>query len=254
MGSYKPALWLLILLLAGMPGGVVSAHPPAPFIVRALEPPEAALADTRPPESAAVTHIFGYGQLMALSCESRAAADWARHFGITIHELDFFFRLPKTANPETGFVGSVNDGWGNLPPQGYGVHAVPVAQVLRDYGAQAVALRNMTLDQLRAEIAADKPVIVWVTGHVEPGTGVDLLLDGQTVRVARYEHTVIVTGYDATTVTILDGKTVYQRRLETFLAAWAPLENMAIIWDAGFVPSSSPSHAESRVGEKFGGT
>ena len=192
------------------------------------------------PASAQVGGIYGYGQLLALSCESRSAADWARYFGVGIHEMEFLARLPKTGNPETGFAGDVNGGWGNLPPEGYGVHAGPVARVLRTYGAQARAVRWMTFDQLRAEIAAGRPVIVWVTGHVAPGRGVDLRLDGQIVRVARYEHTVIVVGYDATTLTILDGKMVYRRPVETFLKAWAPLENMAITWDAALEPAGGP--------------
>lgn len=226
-------------LLGVMLAGVLLVIPVATVLANPEPPPNPATAPLSAglPASAQVSRIYGYGQLLALSCESRSAADWARHFGIGIHEMEFFALLPKTSNPETGFVGDVNGGWGNLPPEGYGVHAGPVARVLRTYGAQARAVRGMTFEQLRAEIAADRPVIVWVTGHVAPGQGVDIRLDGQMVRVARYEHTVIVIGYDATTVTILDGKTVYRRTLETFLKAWAPLENMAVIWDAALEPA-----------------
>lgn len=198
--------------------------------------PEPAVTATAPgeltlPPEAEIRGVTGYGQLFPLSCEARAAADWARYFGITIHELDFLQRLPRSQNPEEGFVGSLNGAWGEIPPEPYGVHAGPVAAVLRGYQAKAVALRGMTLDRLRAEIAAGRPVIVWVTGHVEPGKGVDTMVDGKTVTVARYEHTILVIGYDEKTISFRDGRMTYQRPVAIFQKAWAPLGNMAIVWD-----------------------
>lgn len=184
------------------------------------------------PARAQVKDIYGYGQLLALSCEARSAADWARHFGVTIHELEFFQKMPKSKNPEEGFVGDPNGGWGNIPPGPYGVHAEPIARLLKQYGLQAKAARSMRFSDLQAEIAQGRPVIVWVTGHVEPGKGQAYEVEaGKTVTVARYEHTVIVTGYDEKQVTILDGKTVYQRSIGTFLESWSALENMAVVWD-----------------------
>jgi uncharacterized protein YvpB len=198
--------------------------------------PSAAAATGTPtrlalPTSGSVKGMYGYGQLLPLSCEARSAADWARHFGITIRELEFMARMPRSKNPEAGFVGSPNGGWGLVPPDSYGVHAGPVASVLKGYGARAKAVRNLSFEQLQAEIAAGRPVIVWVTGHVAPGKSVDYKIDGKTITVAPYEHTVIVTGYDEKRVTILDGKQVYQRTIDTFLQSWKALENMAILWD-----------------------
>lgn len=144
--------------------------------------------------------------------------------------MEFLARLPHTDNPETGFVGSIKGTWGNIPPQDYGVHARPIAQVLITFGAQAQAMRNMTFDQLRSEIAAGRPVIVWVTGHVQPGKGEEYIVDDQVVIVARHEHTVIAIGYDKKYVTFLDGNKTYRKPIQTFLDAWSPLENMAIIW------------------------
>lgn len=182
------------------------------------------------PEKAVIEEIFGYGQLFPLSCEARSAADWARHFGVKIREMEFLARLPHTDNPEMGFVGSIKGSWGNVPPKDYGVHAVPIAKVLKTFGAQAQAVRNMTYDQLRGEIAAGRPVIVWVTGHVAPGKGEEYIVDDQVVTVARYEHTVIAIGYDKKYVTFLDGNKTYRKPVQTFLDAWSPLENMAIMW------------------------
>jgi uncharacterized protein YvpB len=183
-----------------------------------------------------VKGFYGYGQLLALTCESRSAADWARHFGIEIHEMDFFSKLPRSKNPEEGFVGSPNGAWGQIPPEAYGVHARPVALRLQDYGAKAVAVRHFTLDKLKSELANNRPVIVWVVGHVEPGRGTLYQINDETVTVARYEHTVIVIGYDVKNVTIQDGKHVYKRAYDTFRQSWSVLENMAIIWDEKTIP------------------
>lgn len=189
------------------------------------------------PARAEVKGMFGFGQLLPLSCEARAAADWARHFDIRIAEMDFMKKMPFSDNPEEGFVGSVNAAWGSIPPEasptnriGYGVHAAPVAKLLQTYGAKAEAVREYSLDRLKTEIAAGRPVIVWVVGHVEIGKGVEYKVGGQTVTVARFEHTVIAIGYDEKNIKILDGKNVYTRPTETFEKSWSALKNMAIVW------------------------
>lgn len=185
------------------------------------------------PASAQVEGLIGYGQTLPLSCESRSAVDWARFFGVEIGEMAFFARLPASDDPETGFVGSVNGVWGQIPPSAYGVHAEPVAQLLREYGLPARAARNLPLTAALAEVAAGRPVVVWVTGHVEPGRGVAVTINEQVRRVARYEHTVILIGYDDHTdlLTFQDGAKVYDRPVEVFLRAWEPLENMAVVWE-----------------------
>jgi uncharacterized protein YvpB len=183
------------------------------------------------PAEARITDIVGHRQALSLSCEARSAADWAAHFGLAIDELEFLGRLPASDNPEAGFVGDVHGDWGFLPPEGYGVYAGPVAELLRAYGVQARAYRGLTWEDLKKEIAEGRPVIVWVVGHVgeeEPVTYT--AQDGQTVTVARYEHTVILIGYSATRVIVLDGGTTYGRSHEIFLRSWSVLGNMAILW------------------------
>jgi uncharacterized protein YvpB len=185
------------------------------------------------PESAHVIGLAGHRQTLPLSCESRSAVDWAAFFGFTLDEIEFHAGLPKTDDPDRGFVGDVNGAWGQVPPASYGVHAGPVAQRLRALGVPAVAERYWTWDELRGEIAAGRPVLVWVTGHVEPGEGVIYqAADGRKTIVAPFEHTVIVTGYTADSVTIVDGARVYTRPLATFLASWQALRNLAVV--AGF--------------------
>jgi uncharacterized protein YvpB len=200
-----------------------------------LEPVEATVAPPNPdsaadlPPSARVFGVVGHRQSLPLSCESRSAADWAAYFGVIIDELEFMNALPHSDDPDRGFVGDVEGEWGNLPPEAYGVHAGPVARLLQSYGLRAEAKRYMSWDDLRAEIAAGRPVIAWVTGHVEEGEGVVYTAsDGRRTIVARFEHTVIVIGYDEETVLVLDGANTYRRPIERFLASWGALRNMAI--------------------------
>jgi len=183
------------------------------------------------PRRALIENISGQKQALPLSCESRSAADWAAYYGVMINELEFMGQLPISDNPDEGFVGSPRGEWGSTPPDAYGVHAWPIAQLLRDYGLRANAHRPLAWTKLKTEIAAGRPVIVWVVGHVEPEAGLPMAYtdsQGRTTIVAAKEHTVIVIGYSDDTVTVLDGKNIYRRPVDTFLAAWSVLGNMAI--------------------------
>lgn len=184
------------------------------------------------PAEASIEGLSGRWPAYSLDCESRSAVDWAAYFGLAIDELAFFNALPSSDNPERGFVGNVHGAWGQIPPQDYGVHAKPVAKLLRQYGAHAQAVRDMTWRDLQAEIAAGEPVIAWVIGRVNLGTPVPYTTsDGQTTTVARFQHTVIVFGYSEHKVSVLDGNQVYRRRRGDFLDSWSVLGNQAVIWD-----------------------
>ncbi len=181
------------------------------------------------PDSASIDGFTAHGQLLPLDCEARTAVDWAAYFGHTILEYEFFTRLPRSSDPNEGFVGDVHGEWGGLPPGDYGIHAGPVAALLRQYGVKAQEQIGMNWDELAAEIAAGRPVMVWVTGHTQPGKGEYIPLpDGKRVLVAAREHTVVVVAYTPTSVTIRDGKRSYTRSHEVFVQSWAPLGNMAI--------------------------
>ncbi|NPV77335.1 MAG: hypothetical protein HPY59_13310 [Anaerolineae bacterium] len=183
------------------------------------------------PAEAHITGLRGYDQTLPLSCEARSAADWASFFGFTIHELDFQERLPRSDDPDYGFVGDVMGVWGNIPPRSYGVHAGPVAELLREYGLPATARRGMTFDELKAEIAAGRPVITWVVGHVNAGAPqIYTSRAGRQVTVSAREHTVIVVGYTPEVVFIQDGGWLYGRAIKHFEDSWGVLGNMAIIY------------------------
>ena len=184
------------------------------------------------PESAYVSGINGHPQSYAISCESRSAVDWAAYWGVSIGETEFLQALPSSDDPDVGFVGNPNDAWGRIPPLGYGVHAKPVAETLRDFGLKAEAHEDLNWDDLKEEISAGRPVIVWVIGAMWLGTPVDYeAKDGNSVRVAAFEHTMILTGYSSTSVQVIDAYSgQYQYYLvSAFLKSWAVLGNMAVL-------------------------
>ena len=182
-----------------------------------------------PPDSALISDFKGHPQSLPLSCESRSAVDWAGYFGYSLREREFLNDLPVSADPDVGFVGSVRGAWGQVPPNAYGVHAGPVERLLTARGVPAYFHLYTAWLTVQSEIAAGRPVMVWVTGHVEPGHGQMYTAPGghRTV-VAPFEHTVILVGYTPETVTVSDEGRQYRRLLPTFFESWAPLRNMSI--------------------------
>jgi uncharacterized protein YvpB len=184
------------------------------------------------PEYAFVSGYPGHAQLFSLDCEARIAVDLAAFFGIQIDEVEFLERLPRSDDPDEGFVGDFNDEWGQIPPNSYGVHANPIARLLRNYGLSAYARYGMTMDDLRVELAAGKPVMVWVIGQVEPGVPLSYTpVNGNRTTVAHNEHTVTVVGYDQEFVYIIDPafNNFYMRTIELFLQSWSVLNDMAVV-------------------------
>jgi uncharacterized protein YvpB len=194
-------------------------------------PTPTSLPPTPLPASAAIEGIKGYKQSMPLSCEASSAVDWAAYFGVDIDEQEFFDGLPKHDNPELGFVGDVYGSWGQIPPNDYGVHADPIAHRLREYGLNAKSVRQMSLEELKAEIAAGRPVILWVVGHVRRGTPVPYTgSDGGETIVAKFEHTVIAIGYTENKIRVLDGYKQYSVYQGEFMKSWNVLGNLAVVW------------------------
>lgn len=182
------------------------------------------------PDSYLIEGVVGHAQHHTLSCESRSAVDWARYYGVSITEDDFQSSLPLSANPEKGFVGHVDGERGYIPPNSYGVHAQPVAKVLRTYGLDARSHKDYNFDDLKLQVSSGNPVIAWVIGNVWSGEPVEYTApNGKIIIVAHNEHTVIVIGYDEYGVTVVDNDLTYWRSNQQFLDSWAVLGNMVII-------------------------
>ena len=207
---------------------------------------EAKLADSMPaptptptpvslPSEAYVNGMSGQDQQLELDCESRSAADWAKHFGFNLDEIDFLNHLLGSDDPEVGFVGNPDGTQGNIPPNDYGVHAPPVASLLRNYGLAANSFRSLQWNDLRAEIASGNPTIVWIIGGVNynlvNGTPhyYTAASTGKTTIVAPWEHTVILVGYTSDTVTVLNGSRFITLSLNQFLDSWSVLDFMAVL-------------------------
>ena len=125
-----------------------------------------------------------------------------------------------------------NDGWGQIPPDAYGVHAPPIAELLREYGLPARAVQGMTIEEVKAELAENNPIIAWVIGNMvysEPVVYVDQA--GNSVVVAPHEHVVILIGYDETSITYMNNGKFYAVPTDVFLTSWGVLGNMAVIYE-----------------------
>jgi uncharacterized protein YvpB len=196
--------------------------------------PRAARAQDLPP-SAYVDGVAGYPQEHNLSCESRSATDMAAFWGVTITEDDYFRRLPKSDNPHRGFLGDVDQPAGTMPPSGYGVYAGPVAANLRSFGLDAKAHRHWSLHDLKTEIAAGRPVIVWSTYDMKlPGVQEWTSSDGETSLIVRWQHTFIAVGYDDAPdggrIYLIDAYDAVTKTFsyDAFDTAWAQMERLAV--------------------------
>ncbi|MEN6524654.1 MAG: C39 family peptidase [Anaerolineaceae bacterium] len=182
------------------------------------------------PESYYIMDITGTGQYFALGCEASAAVDWANYFGVFIYEYNFQTELPVSDNPDLGFVGLVTGPWGQVPPYAYGVHADPVAALLRKYGLPAISGKGYTLDQVREKLAQSKPIIAWVIGNMVGGIPSEYVdKQGNVTIVAAYEHVVILTGYDQDSIRYMNNGRFYEVPNEVFLNSWGVLGNMAVM-------------------------
>lgn len=192
------------------------------------------------PPAAFVDGVSGHPQQHNLSCESRSATDLAAFWGVGFTEDAFFRRLPRSDNPYRGFLGDVDLPAGSMPPVGYGVYVGPVAATLRSFGLAARARYDWSLDALRWELAAGRPVIVWATYDMKlPGVSTWVSSDGQTSVVVQWQHTFIAVGYDETGLYLVDAYDGVTKHFsyEAFLPAWEQLGRMAVTVTPGVSPT-----------------
>jgi uncharacterized protein YvpB len=179
-----------------------------------------------------------------LNCEFRSAADLAAYYGWNITWEELFEVVGHDANgdPNEGFVGrSMDDPTGGIYPQGYGVHAGPVASGLRRLGIAATAHMGQSVDWLKQQVAGGHPVVVWARAGMLPGAPVSWqTADGRIVQGVPYEHTFTLVGYDDAGVRVNDpySATTDYYTWRQFEISWAILGNMALTIDEA-VPASS---------------
>lgn len=195
------------------------------------------------PDTAVINGFYGYAQTYTLSCESRAASDWANYFGYPVSEGDLLRTIPTSDNPEKGFVGYFDGWWGSIPPYDYGVHPPPVVDALNSYGVPAVEGINLSWDDLRYEIANNRPVLIWIIGQMENGYAQEYADSvGDVSIVAKREHVMNLIGYTPISVVVFDSLTgsVKYFPIDAFLTSWSVLGNRAII-AAPVTPTATPT-------------
>jgi uncharacterized protein YvpB len=208
------------------------AEGPSVVVTQAEEDTEPVISGELP-ASHYIWDIWGHRQYFGLGCEASAAVDWADYFDVTVSEFAFQVRLPFSDNPDLGFVGSVDGPWGQVPPYAYGVHAAPVAKLLREhYGLNAAGEKGLTIEDLKRELASGQPVIAWVIGNCSGGIPYEYIdQEGTPVIVAAYEHVVILTGYDEDSIRYMNNGKFYDIPYENFANTWGVLGNMAVYLD-----------------------
>ncbi len=200
------------------------------------------------PEETFIEGFDPYPQQRPMSCEIRSATDVARFWGIPIVEVEMTKLLPYSDDPNRGFVGSLDALPGSLPPVGYGVYADPIAQMLRRVGLNAQAHYGYTLRELKAEVAAGRPVIVWATYGMRLSPVILWkTAAGKEVPVVRHEHSFVVLGYDSGGLYMADA---YDAKIkyytyDDFLAAWEQIGRMAVTVDGARCPT--PGYTYQRV-------
>jgi uncharacterized protein YvpB len=178
--------------------------------------------------------LEGRPQARSLSCESRAACDLLAFHGIEVSEDAFLAALPRSDNPDLGFVGDPDGPTGGLPPEPYGVHAGPVAGVLRRLGLDARAESSRDLAWLRSELDAGRPVIVWVASGLRPSERVALAdAAGRRFHAVRGEHAVLALRTRPGRVVVLDPAHGEERTWDeaSFLASWNLFDRCAVSAD-----------------------
>lgn len=219
--SWTPGALFVLALALGVQGlAGCRGTDPAPW-VEGTPPPVRVRLDVR-----------GKAQGRSLSCESRSACDLLAFWGRPVGEAEFLDGLPRSENPERGFVGSVDDPGGGLPPAGYGVYEEPIARRLEAFGAEALAVRAVDLTWLRRQLALRRPVIVWATSGLDAPPATTMHdAKGRTFVAVPYEHTFLAVGYTPGRIVLLDPATGTTKEIPNrrFDASWGVLGRRAVV-------------------------
>lgn len=185
-----------------------------------------------------VLNFSGRPQSHNLSCEAAGAAALARFTGLNLTESQILAILPKSLNPNRGFVGDPNAPLGSLGPQGYGVYAPPLAETLRKKGLQAEALSGSKTWLLRTIVEEKTPVMIWAVWKLASAEPVSLLWwkpqEGEFNRAVRFEHTYVVYGFQPPDDFLLWNSYPYGEPLTFWVTgtklanSWQLFENMAL--------------------------
>lgn len=168
------------------------------------------------------------GQVWNLSCEYACTSAVTAYLGRRITQETLHTEVGTDENPHKGFRGDITGWWGSTT--NYGVYAEPIAAVLMRYQFSHVSVSYNEPDVVRAEIAANHPVVAWVTGDYSVQYRITLWDDDEPFSLIPREHAVVVYGYDAAGVWVMDPSDVteYHVGWATFDRAWTQFDRMAL--------------------------
>jgi uncharacterized protein YvpB len=173
-----------------------------------------------------VPGIITYKQSRNLSCEYAAVHIATATLGNGIDESVFINSVPLAANPHNGYRGNIDGWWGNTDD--YGIYAEALVPVIEDYGYSAeVFYSEGDTAQLKANIDAGNPVIVWLGFW---GDTRERLSDDGNYSVAAGMHVVTAYGYDADGVYVSDpaSASLDFYTWDEFIGMWTVLDGMSL--------------------------
>jgi uncharacterized protein YvpB len=164
-------------------------------------------------QSVSLNVIFSK-QDYSLSCEVASLQMALAYKGIVVSEDELLSQIPKTGpfvkefqpdgtfvwgDPDIGFVGDANGKWkganGLVDGTGWGVNYGPIANLTQSYRESSYGKRGGNSQDLRSELNAGNPVIIWeqsdktikeeVYYKTETGKDIKFIQD----------HVVLITGY-----------------------------------------------------------
>jgi uncharacterized protein YvpB len=131
----------------------------------------------------------------------------------------------ENGNPNTGFVGNMEDG------PGLGVYHEPIFDLAQNY-LNAADLTNSSFDKLIEEIANGNPVWVITTSSFAPVTEFESWQTPEgSVDITYKMHSVVITGYDSTNIYINNPYGTKNQKVdrESFIQAWEQMGKQAVV-------------------------
>ncbi len=202
---------------------------------------DSAKAQQELPTSSKIANMPVFAQQRTLSCEYSATRAAVARWGSNISELDFINGIGTNPNPHIAFRGNINGVFGGT--YDYGIYAEPIALYLNSQGYNTKLLTG-DIDDLKAEIARGRPVVIWVPSGMGYSNVYNSSYEGLDFKLMPYEHALTAYGYDEKGLYVADpGFGTYDYySWNTFIRAWEYLDNMAMsVWPAanGYEPGES---------------
>ncbi len=181
------------------------------------------------PTSYKLLDLPAMGQVWNLSCEYAATSAATAFYGSMITQQSFLDAIGYNNNPHMGFRGRITGPWGGT--RDYGVYAEPIATALHSFGFTRSYFFYGGVDTLKDEIAANHPVVVWITGTYRSSSRFIVQDGDETYSLIPNEHAVTVYGYDDVGVWVMDPSTATKYRVGwgVFLNAWNQFDGMGLV-------------------------